>query len=476
MSFPAGFLWGAATSAHQVEGGNTRNDWYMAEGRSEEVSNDRSWKLDEEIGNSKLDNSQTSNFQRPNLVSNFQHPTSKTVPPAGLACDSYNRYEEDFDLAVSLGHNAHRLSLEWSRLEPQEGQFDKKEVEHYRQVLQALRDRGLKSFVTLWHFTLPNWASRYADSTPKLAARYGVSPHTAAASSTFSLRGWESAATIGCFVRYAAFCAREFGDLVDFWITENEPTQVYSLLTHLTGEWPPFKKAALWSYLKVFWHLGQAHNQTYLAIKAVLPEAKVGIVENFGLASPLTGSGVDRLLASLFNFFNHRLSLVLVKNRLDFLGVNHYFHHRVHFDFKNGLQYGDKIDDKLWVSDLEWTLDPRAIYEILLNLSSRARSARPRPGTQARSIPIYITENGLADAADVSRQKFIEETLAWVKKAIDEGANVRGYLHWSLLDNYEWAEGYKAKFGLVAVDFTHGQTRTVRPSALWLRDFIRSSQ
>jgi beta-glucosidase len=169
--FPDGFYWGAATASYQVEGGIENNDWAKSarEGR---------------------------------------------VPVCGIACDHYNRYEEDFDLAKSLGHTAHRLSIEWARIEPEEGKFDEEAIEHYRKVLKALRARGLKPFVTIWHFTLPLWFSESG--------------------------GFERKDSPQIFARYAAYAVSKLGDLCEHFSTMNEPN-VYASQGWINGEWPPFK-------------------------------------------------------------------------------------------------------------------------------------------------------------------------------------------------------------------------------------------
>lgn len=406
QNFPKDFLWGAATSAHQIEGGNKNNDWYVNEGRG--------------------------------------------VPVAGVACDSYNRYEEDFDLAVSLGHNAHRLSLEWSRIEPTEGQFSQEAVTHYRKVLTALRQRGLKSFVTLWHFTLPIWIVPVGATfmTPYIKGRDESRPY----------EGWESAETVKLFERYVRFCAENFGDLVDFWITLNEPFNIYAPLTRLNGVWPPFKRRALLSFGRVEKHLLEAHKRSYKILKEMTPNVPVGLSENLAYFKPKNSrSLLDRLAARLCQFVTLDIPLRLLARHLDFIGVNQYFSYEV-----TSLPPSIKpLGEGIVKSDLGWKLNPPAMYLILSKLKKFKK-------------PIYITENGVADASDSLRQTFIKDTLGWVEKALSEQVDVRGYLHWSLLDNYEWLDGFKGKFGLIQVDFENGQKRVVRKSGEWFKEFIDS--
>lgn len=394
QKFPEGFLWGAATSSHQVEGGNTNNDWYQAEKTGQ-------------------------------------------VPPAGQACDSYHRFEGDFDLAQSLGHNCHRLSLEWSRIEPRPGEFDQTEIDHYKIVLKSLKAHHLKSFVTLWHFTTPIWMTEQG--------------------------GWEDKRSVEYFERYAKKCAQEFGNLVDFWAPFNEST-IYGFEGYLEGKWPPFKQGDYLGCLRFVWRQLQAHRVAYDAIKRILPEAKVGPTINFCSFEPYRPNNMlDRFSTWLNSTLYNKVILSALKNHSDYIGCNYYFHKHVMFKLRaSKLFLADNIPNNLWVSDLGWEIYPRGIYEVLMSLKSYGK-------------PIYITENGLADAWDNSRQKLIAETLAWVKQALDEGVDVRSYLQWSLLDNYEWSEGFGPRFGLVAVDYEHDLKRTVRPSAIWFKEYIEKT-
>src|SRR5688500_2785986 len=207
--FPDGFLWGSATSSHQVEGGNRNNEW---------------WDWEKTPG----------------------HILDGTL--SGRACEHYERYEEDFDIAKSLYQNAHRLSVEWSRIEPEEGKWDMDEVVHYRRVLEALKARGMKIMLTAWHFTLPKW----------FAAK----------------GGWESGEAIKHFERYVSFLAAEYGDLVDHWITMNEP-MVYLIQSYGAGVWPPGVKNPIRN-VHVFGKMCLAHKAAYRAIHRIVAGARIG--------------------------------------------------------------------------------------------------------------------------------------------------------------------------------------------------------
>lgn len=378
MKFPKSFLWGSATSAYQVEGGIENNDWAEAARQGK-------------------------------------------IPPAGRACDHYNRYEEDFDIAKSLGQNAHRFSIEWARIEPEEGRFDERAIEHYRSVLRALHDRGLEPFVTLWHFNLPVWFARMGGFENKKAAFYFeryceyVMSKLAASTKTTASQG---------------------GIGVRFWITINEPI-VYASQGYLRGGWPPFKKN-IFRFIKVVDNLAVSHNVAYKKIKSIQPLAQIGIAKNqFNFEADR--NPINRLLAKfLIWFWNHRF-IGKISESQDFIGINHYFYKK--FGGKN-------IHEK---SDMGWDIYPKGIYNVLMELKRYHK-------------PIYITENGIADATDTKRTKFIKDYLYWIYRAIHDGIDVRGYFYWSLLDNYELHHGFKYRFGLIEMDY-ETMERKIRPSA-----------
>ncbi|MGD0977172.1 MAG: glycoside hydrolase family 1 protein [Minisyncoccia bacterium] len=400
LKFPNGFLWGTATSSYQIEGGINNCDWAQAN-------------------------------RGPSTSSGHQ------IPDAGRACDSYNKYEEDFDIAKSLGQNAHRFSIEWARIEPEEGKFDEKEIEHYKKVLDALRTRphtqdlsvggtGLEPFVTLWHFTLPVWFAK--------------------------MGGFENPKSPEIFSRYCEFVVGKMGDRVHpvksgeagaaerqfnrvkFWVTINEP-MVYASNGYRKGQWPPFEKN-IFRFMKVIKNLIMSHNLAYDKIKNIDPSAQIGIAKN-NINFEANWNPINRLLSSFLNFFWNRRFLNKISQ--DFIGLNYYFHKK----------FGDRA--KYPKSDMGWDIYPKGIYNLLMELKKYGK-------------PVYITENGLADKEDKQRADFIREHLKWVSRAIRDGSDCRGYFYWSLLDNFEWAEGYKQKFGLVEINF-ETMERKIRNSA-----------
>ncbi len=365
--FPDDFLWGAATASYQVEGGIENNDWAEAARQNK-------------------------------------------VPVAGRATDHYNLYEKDFDIAKSLGHNAHRFSIEWARIEPEEGKFDEKEIEHYRKVLQALKSRGMEPFVTLWHFTLPLWFTKMGGFANKQAPFY--------------------------FSRYCEYVARRLGESVKFWITINEPN-IYAQDGYIRGNWPPFEKN-IFKFFKVIKSLITSHIMSHNVIKKINPNFQVGIAKNYIYYK-----------IPIWNYIRNFYFLNKINKFVDFIGLNYYFHR--HFPEK-------KSEGE---TDLGWKIYPEGIYRALKDFKKYKR-------------PIYITENGLADAEDKKRAKFIKNHLFWVLKAIQEGVDLRGYFYWSLLDNYEWAHGFDPRFGLVEVDYRTLE-RKIRPSAYEYKKIIEAN-
>ena len=381
LSFPEGFLWGAATSAHQVEGKNASSDWWA-------------WEQ--------------------NLPADRQ---------SGVADDQYNLYESDFDLAKSLGHNAHRLSIEWARIEPKEGFFDPEAIEHYKKVLKALKDRGLTVMLTLHHFTNPKWI---ADKG-----------------------GWENGQTVKYFERFVKKIVPEIKDYVDLWVTINEPG-VYSFCSYLIGKWPPQKKSQFLSF-KVLWIMARAHKKAYKAIHEIIPNSMVGIANNVqSYHAYHKHSFIEQMAVLLGDGITNHLFYTMTQGCHDFLGVNYYFHHRLR-KAEQMLPRVEEVDRlNLDVSDLGWEIFPEGIYDVLTDLADH--------------IPIYITECGIASTNDDRRCRFLISYLQATFHAINSGVNVKGFFVWSLLDNFEWADGFNPRFGIIEVDY-ETQRRIPRPSA-----------
>lgn len=390
FKFPQDFLWGTATSGHQIEGFNKNSDWWAWENRNRKKD---SW-----------------------LIKKL-HKSKWPLEQSQEACDSYNRYEEDFNLAAQLNNNAIRIGFEWSRLEPEEGNFDFREFKHYKNVLYAARRLGLKTFVTLHHFASPTW---FLDK-----------------------KGWVGPESSSYFEKYAKKCAEEFGDLIDVYLTINEP-QVYAMMSYLAGNWPPQSINPLKTNV-VQMNMIRAHNNAYRAIKEI-GDFQVGLVKNIAWyeKSPQSINPLDSVFATILRFLNSDYFLRPISKNLDLIGVNYYFNNQVKY-FNPRANPNDKV------SDMGWWLNTQGLSKVLESLKKY-------------NLPIYITENGLADAQDSQRTDYLNDALWKCAKALNNGVKLKGYFHWSLLDNYEWAQGFWPRFGLVEVDRNNNLQRKPRPS------------
>lgn len=276
--------------------------------------------------------------------------------------------------------------------------------------------------VTLWHFTSPIWFAEKG--------------------------GWQNKKSVNYFENYARFVVEELDDLVDFWVTINEP-MIYLSQAYIIGGFPPQKKNVLLTPI-VFKNFINAHQKAYQAIRNINKDAKVGIAQNYSYVDPYNKkSYLNCAAANIFDFIRNKLFLKFVRNHQDFLSVNYYFHDRIKITSKFPFLKIENENKK--VSDLGWEIFPKGIYYILRDL-------------QKYNLPIYITENGLADAKDKNRAEFIREHLKYVHKAINKGVDVKGYLYWSLLDNFEWADGFEPRFGLIEMDYEKMEAK-VRGSA-----------
>ena len=421
--FPPGFLWGTATSAHQVEGGNRLNDWWRFE-------------------------------QQPGAIADG------TV--SGEACRHFERFDQDFALAAGDSHNAHRLSLEWSRIEPEPGRIDAAAVAHYHEVFASLRRHRLTPIVTLHHFTNPLWIADRG--------------------------GWENRETIDRFAEFVRFCAREYGGEVDWWCTVNEP-EVYAFRAYSAGRWPPGRRDNS-AALVVMAHMLEAHGRAYRILHAEDTRdadgdgraAVVGFAKNFWPLEPLRWwFPLDAVQAGVEHaVFNRAIARAAVtgdidlaipgarsvkrhlpelKGSLDYFGLNHYTRWKV----KALAGEPHVAPPGALLTDLGWEVHPRGFEEALVEVS-------------AFGLPVLVTENGFADATDRLRPRALVEYLLHMGRAIERGAKVIGYLHWSLMDNFEWAEGYRPRFGLYRVDFDHAdRPRTQRRSAALFARIARAN-
>jgi beta-glucosidase len=416
LAFPPGFLWGTATSSHQVEGGCDNNDWW-------------DWE------------------QQPGRIAGGGR--------SGAACGWWEgRAEDDLARAAAVGLNAQRLSLEWSRLEPAPGQFDAAAFERYRGLLAHCSSLGLTPLVTLNHFTLPRW----------LAAA----------------GGWLDSATPARFARFSAECARRLGDLAPLWATLNEPfTLAYQ--AYFRGDWPP-GRLSIPRIQRAVRHLWLGHAAAYAAFRAERPDCRVGLVHilpRFRPARP--SSRADRLAAGLQQWVSAESWLrplrdgVLplpwavppqtipgVAGAADFLGVNYYGAYAVRFDPRAPALGRWEDVGNIRLGNQDWGApDPDGLRHTLRQAAGLG-------------IPLYVTENGICDSTDARRPAYLEDHLRALHTAIAEGLDVRGYFHWSLVDNFEWGEGWEARFGLIGLD-PRTQERTPRPSLTLYGEIARAN-
>jgi len=396
IKFPQNFLWGAATSAHQVEGDNIHSDWWAWE-------------------------------------------QGATRHKSGAACRHYQYYEKDFDLAQKMNHNAHRLSIEWARIEPEKGKFCEKELKHYRDVILALRKRGIEPVVTLHHFTNPQWAAQRG--------------------------GWVNPLMVNYFLRYCDYVVKALAKHVHFWITINEPT-IFLSHAYIFGAWPPQKKSYI-NAAAVEENLAWAHVRAYRLIHKIyraqsLYEPAVSFAQNVMAFVPSRKNVKDKTTAFLrdqvYNFgFIDRVMRhnILRRKPLDFIGINYYSRQVVELkQFHIKSLVSDTSDRRYhWVKKnaLGWDIYPKGLYDVLL-------------GLKKYHLPVMITENGICTADDALRWDYIRDHLKYISYAMKQGVNVTGYLYWSLLDNFEWDKGFAPRFGLVGVDYKNFK-RTVRRSA-----------
>jgi beta-glucosidase len=408
LSFPKKFLWGAVGSSHQTEG-ETHNQW-------------TAWELE----NAKSKAAQASYHLEdleswPLIQGEAKDPNSYV---SGEATDHYHRYKEDFDLLKAMNMNAFRWSVEWSRIEPNEGAWNIEAIEHYKTYAAELKKRGIEPVVTLFHFTLPTW---------------------------FAMKGgFEHRRNVKYFVRFADKIIRELGPSVRLIITINEP-EVYAQESYMAGNWPP-NMTSRWQQRRVLNNLAYAHNQAAKVIHGVSRRYKVSIAKNSNYFYAGDNAWLSRKSAEFMQYVQDDYFLKKVVKSCDFLGVNFYFSNRV---------YGYRIHNpEERVSDMGWDLSPADIQHALERLYEKYH------------LPIIVTENGLADKIDANRQWWITQTLIGMQKALDNGVKLEGYLHWSLTDNFEWDKGIWPRFGLAAINYKTKE-RTLRPSALWFGKVIK---
>jgi beta-glucosidase len=489
---PTKFMWGVATSSYQTEGGITNNDWnYFT--TSDSIRKRISYLTTPSI-----------------LYKDIRH---LQLQPAGDAVRFWESkyYQKDFENAKNIGLNCFRISLEWARIEPERNQWDQEVLDNYRRMLLCMREKGLEPIVTLNHLTLPLWVLTPPLQFKRKFYQYFL-PHPLRdlpirdppLSDPYwkSLRGWENEETVREFIHFAGKVVSEFKDLVDYWITISEPVASIIGGGYLAGISPPGFLLDGRRTKTVLHNLIEAHVQAYEKITEIddvdangdnipknvgfshlmtvtqpLPEnrsllklvtANINAAMNFSyfmndyfLNAIINGEEDLNFLDTLERYNNCSKNFIIHNNwkqKVDFIGLNYY--RRVHIrtsqivsisDAKfiggvpvSDLSRTDNFHGKL--NDLGWEIYPEGLYEILTSLKKWKK-------------PILITENGIADKSDCLRAQFIIDHLKQIRRSLDEKVDVIGYLHWSLMDNYEWHEGYKpeGKFGLFSIDHSRAE-------------------
>lgn len=415
FTFPQGFLWGCATSSHQVEGNNINNDWWAWEQEQGRILNgDRS----------------------------------------GKACDWWaGRWREDFDRAKETWQNAQRISIEWSRVQPEPDRWDEGALDRYRQMLMGLKERGMVPMVTLHHFTNPLWLTE--------------------------MGGWENDAVVELFGEYTRKTVEALKAHCDFWVTINEPN-VYMAGGYLGGGFVPGKNDVKMA-LKVLINMVKAHARAYEIIHELQSEARVGIAHHWRGFMPANKGFLTRRVADLYNtaFDNafaetlrsgkfdakiHKEDIPQAKDTQDFFGINYYGRQEVKFDlFKPSSLYseygypkGFELSDSGFVAN-----DPEGFRACIR-------------WAHSFGLPIYITENGTEDSKDTFRRKFLVDHILAMWHEISHNVPVKGYFHWSLVDNFEWNLGWERRFGLWQMD-EKTQQRTQRDSGKLYAEICRTN-
>lgn len=420
LTFPSDFRWGTATSSHQVEGNNTNNDWWAFE-------------------------------QAGTTADKIPRPCIQDGTTSDRACNWWENAEADLDLAAEIGTNAHRLSLEWSRIEPEPSVFDAAALDRYREILQGMHQRGIEPMVTLHHFSNPLWLVEKNDFNSDLVVDY--------------------------FQRYTSRVVEALGDLVPLWITINEPL-VYVVQRYITKLFPQGNKGGWSALLGSLYNLLRCHAAAYHTIKERQPTAQVSVAKNMAIFEGWPPSNrLDRWWADRLSYlFNDMWMQSMTTGRLywplrgrisnlagtfDFVGLNYYTRFYTRFPPPRGFIKQEWPEGAI-VSDGNYgEVYPYGLYRLIRHVGRRYRK------------PIYITENGLPDKADRLRPAFILDHLRQIWHTLVLGYPVMGYYHWTLVDNFEWDRGWSQRFGLVELDL-ETQERTWRPSAHLYSEICRT--
>jgi beta-glucosidase len=387
VTFPEGFVWGVAAAAHQIEGGNWNNDWWMFEHR----------------------------------------PDTPCVEPSGDCTDSYHRYRDDIALVRDHGFGSYRFSIEWSRIEPEDGEFSIAALDYYRRVLAECHEQGVQPVVTFHHFSNPRWIA--------------------------ALGGWEAPEVVDRFTRYCGRTVAHIGDLISIGCTINEPN-IVAQMGYMGGAFPPGKRRDLDAYKAVNDNFVRAHRAAYDELKGGRGDFPVGICVAMG--DWWAPDGADEMLARARH--SHEGQFLEAARGDDFVGVQAYSRTRLD---ERGRQLGPEEGVEV-VTSMGYEYWPQSL-EVSLRFAA-----------ETAQTPLYVTENGLGHDDDTRRIAYVRDALEGVGRCLADGLDVRGYFYWSLLDNFEWTLGYGPRFGLVSVT-RDTFVRTPKPSAAWLGGIARAN-
>jgi len=374
--------------------------------------------------------------------------TIKNNDKSGKACNHYELYKDDFRDLSELGFSAHRLSIEWSRIFPKIDVISQSAIEHYRQVLSELKRLGLQSFVTLHHFTSPIWF--------------------------MELGGFEKTKNLIHWKKFVELICQELGNLIDVFNTINEPF-VYASTGYLNGIHSPGKKSLI-KYFYVSNNLMRAHFQAVEIIRKICKDKPVGLVKNLAVFKNRRRNPIDWIITKIFDLGYNKIPLNSLKRKKipfgfsrikegdmgDFLGINYYLIMEIGLGLPYFMNFFISGDSNL--TQMGWGVYPYGLAEVLLR------------AYKITSLPLYVTENGIATEDDKWRIEFILDHLDSMINAMNNKVDVRGYFYWSNIDNFEWSEGFKPKFGIIEVDYSTF-SRTTKESGKLLGSiakFLRS--
>lgn len=408
LKFPARFYWGAATSSHQVEG-NNHNNWSVWElENAKSLAHSAEYKLSDLPGWSEVRAQAT---DPDNYVS-------------GIAIDHYNRFKLDLAIAEKLHLNAFRFSIEWSRIEPEQGIWNREAIDFYRDYIREIKARGMEPMPTLYHWTVPVW---------------------------FQDRGgFERSGNVKYFARFAEKVIDEYHQDIRLITSINEPDTVASH-GYITLDHPPQTRSYLKAFL-VYRNLLRGHKLVYMYAHRKSRRLKVGFTKSYAWVRAGDDRAITRFAVRADLWLRDDVPLRYVRRKLDFIGLNYYFSDR-----HMGLGIDNTSEN---LNDLGWEMRPEDLKHVLIRLKKWKK-------------PILITESGVADRHDVNRKWWIAQSLAAVQVAMRSGVEVIGYMHWSLFDNFEWAYGRWPRFGLVEIDYDNDLKRIVRPSGLWYGKLVK---